>query len=1031
MKTGDLFTSSSPFRADGYRTAALIAWTIVAVLTAIWECSDNAEFKASNALAMARMGIEKDIVFRRWAAEHGGVYVPVTGKTPPNPWLTVPERDITTPSGRRLTLMNPAYMIRQVFEVGQSSIFAPGGHITSLNPIRPENAPDPWEARALAAFESGTGEVGEFLALDGKPVYRYMRPLRTERPCLKCHGAQGYREGMVRGGISIAIPTAELEQGALRSNIRHLAIIAEIWLAGLWGILFAFSRIRAGAAALTAERDNLRSVFGATPMPMLLFDDRMEAALVNSAFRDYCADFDVLPDKRCGTILGCATSLSDPLGCGNLPACDSCRLMRALREVARSGQPTRGEAAVRRAGTDGAVKEAWLLYGVETVMLDGRKYLLMSFADITERMRYEKALLEHAKLERRLSGTAANIPGFTCSFRMGPDGTSSFPYASAGIWDLFGLRPEDVGDDAAPFWARFHPADRQRVLDAVAESARTMSQMHVEARVFHPEKGELWIEVRSTPESASGGHIVWYGVILEITRRKRAEEVLRQREQEFRALAEHSPDAIARYDRQCRHLYVNPALEHLAGKPADLLIGEAPSECLACNPEAAGRIAASVTQVLEHGIPADAELSWQATDCTTHHFLLRAVPEFDAAGRVASVLCISRDITSLRKTEAHLRHAQKMNTVGTLAGGVAHDFNNLLTVISGYSELLRLSLAGDERNFAYLREISEAASRGAELTRGLLAFSGKRETVKQFCDLNQIVADLQRIISRLLRADITINFDICKGRLPVFVDRVQIEQVLINLLINARDALVSGGRIDVATSVVDECGEETVADIAAPAKAGYGLVTVADNGMGMDEETASRIFEPFFTTKGAGKGTGLGLAIAFGIVGHHSGRISVASTPGKGSLFRVYLPVYPEAVQPELSPEPEIPDQCGDELVLVVDDEPNVLKLMRELLTRQGYTVLTAADGVEALELFAMYRDEIRAVAIDMIMPRMNGRETIERIRQQDASLPIILMSGYTDDVIKRSDLEALDVVVLQKPVPPRKLAVAIRAALG
>jgi CheY-like chemotaxis protein len=370
-----------------------------------------------------------------------------------------------------------------------------------------------------------------------------------------------------------------------------------------------------------------------------------------------------------------------------------------------------------------------------------------------------------------------------------------------------------------------------------------------------------------------------------------------------------------------------------------------------------------------------------------------------------------------------------MESIGTLAGGVAHDFNNILTVIGGYSELLRLSLKNDERKLGFVQEISDSVIRGAELTRSLLMFSGKHEPRKQYDNLNQIVFSLQKSMSRLLRSDITLTFQLSAGQLPVFADRVQIEQVLINLMVNARDALPSGGRIHIATSRVEILEEfDTGGAILTPGS--YGLVTVADDGTGMDAVTVGRIFEPFFTTKEIGKGTGLGLAIAFGIVGNHNGRIAVESELGKGSTFGVYLPIYEGDVPLKNVPVLKTAEFQGDETLLLVDDDPTVLTVTVQLLEMFGYTILTATDGVEAVEVFEAHRDEIRIVVTDLMMPRMNGREAIKQIRRQKPDLPVILTSGYTDDIIDLAAIDALDVIFLQKPLRPKKLLAAIRAGL-
>lgn len=444
-------------------------------------------------------------------------------------------------------------------------------------------------------------------------------------------------------------------------------------------------------------------------------------------------------------------------------------------------------------------------------------------------------------------------------------------------------------------------------------------------------------------------------------------------------------------------------------------------------PEVGRQIQGALEEVLDRGVLLELELPWKDSRDELRHFQIRFAPEFNANGEVESVLSITRDITSLRKTEAQLQHAQKMECIGVLAGGVAHDFNNILAVISGYSELLLHTLTDDE--LTYAREISDSVIRGAELTRTLLMFGGKHEPQRQYDDLNQILVNLRKSMSRLLRSDITLTFGLCDGRLPMFVDRNQIEQVLVNLMVNARDALTSGGIISVTTELV-EVREEVVTGGATVSSGSYGVVSVTDNGVGMDADTVGRIFEPFFTTKESGKGTGLGLAIAFGIVSTHDGHILVESVPGKGSVFRIFLPIFKGAMTPKFEQKPEAAELYGNETVLVVDDESSVLQMTSKLLARYGYAVLTAADGVEALEVFEAHRDNISVAIINLIMPRMNGRETIKEMRRQKPDLPVILTSGYADDIIDSAAIDAMDIVFLSKPVRPQKLAATIRAAL-
>lgn len=540
------------------------------------------------------------------------------------------------------------------------------------------------------------------------------------------------------------------------------------------------------------------------------------------------------------------------------------------------------------------------------------------------------------------------------------------------------------------------------------------------------EGGILYHHIKLVAEFDHDGSIVGALTIgRDITESKRMEKQQAAREREFRALVDNSPDTIVRYDQFCRRVYVNPAMEQLAGKSAELLTGRTPSEVSVATAEVGRQVQDAVQEVLDHGVSQEIELTWKDSGGTMRHFHSRYAPEFDANGEVASVISITRDITTLRSTEAQLQHVQKMESIGLLAGSVAHDFNNILSVIGGYAELLKLTIKGNEEKQTYVQEITNSVFRGAELTRSLLTFSGKHEPRKQYDNINLIVANLQKSMSRLLRSDISLSFELCDDSLPVLADRVQIDQVLINLMVNARDALASGGRICVGTALVEV--REDVATVGAPHLPGsYALVTVKDNGVGMDTETVGRIFDPFFTTKESGKGTGLGLAIVFGIVGNHGGHIFVESTPGNGSVFRIYLPIYKRYSLSIDLPKLETAGLRGNETVLLADDEPNLLKIISKMLERYGYAVLTAADGAEALQVFEAKRNEIQVVIIDMIMPRMNGREVIARIRQQKPDLPIILTSGYTDVVFDDPDIH-----FMPKPIHFKKLTETLRAALG
>jgi nitrogen-specific signal transduction histidine kinase/CheY-like chemotaxis protein len=387
------------------------------------------------------------------------------------------------------------------------------------------------------------------------------------------------------------------------------------------------------------------------------------------------------------------------------------------------------------------------------------------------------------------------------------------------------------------------------------------------------------------------------------------------------------------------------------------------------------------------------------------------------------------DLTEQKQLEERLRQAQKMEAVGQLAGGVAHDFNNLLTIITGYSELLLGSLPPGDQGLEFLRQIKQAGERAASLTRQLLAFGRKQTLHIQVLDLNALVHNLQKMLRRLIgeNIDIVIEPDPLLGK--VKVDPVQIEQVLLNLAVNARDAMPEGGTLTVATANVelDEVwGQSRPELVPGP----YVQLTVRDTGCGMDSAVKAHLFEPFFTTKEVGKGTGLGLATVYGIVKQSGGHVEVDSKPGRGATFRIYLPRLEEAdarFLEEESPE-ELPG--GKETVLLVEDEEEVRKFLRHSLQLNGYTVLEAASGTEALQVCAEHQGEIALLVTDVIMPQLNGRQLAERAATLQQDLRVLYISGYTDRVLDDHGVLGPGIAFLQKPVTPRALAEKVREVL-
>jgi two-component system cell cycle sensor histidine kinase/response regulator CckA len=606
-----------------------------------------------------------------------------------------------------------------------------------------------------------------------------------------------------------------------------------------------------------------------------------------------------------------------------------------------------------------------------------------------------------------------------------PDG--SCDYASRRFADLTGIAQEAARGFG---WAAaVHPKDIDRVKARCLESLRSGSPFATECRLRGADGAYRWFLVRKVPLREAGGAIVkWLGVCLDITERRGLEVERDELLGRLRLQTERMPLAYILLDADCRITDWNPAAQMTFGYSKEEVLGmRPPFEKLV--PPAARQQTEEVLRRIRsgdmHAHSVNDNLTKEGRTITCQWFNTPLVE----GGRFSGMLCLAQEVTERKRLEEQFVQAQKMEAVGRLAGGVAHDFNNLLTVINGYGSLLLSRLPAGDPSREPIAEMTKAGEHAAGLTRQLLAFSRKQVLRPEVLDLNEVIRDTEKMLRRVLGEDIAFATDLQPTLGRVHADPGQMGQVILNLAVNARDAMPTGGKLTLETKNVylDESYSRTHAE-AQPGP--HVLLAVSDTGCGMTPEVQARLFEPFFTTKASGRGTGLGLATVHGIVKQSGGHIGVYSEPRVGTTFKVYLPRVERPLQPGKSYQGTRPAPRGNETVLLVEDDDGVRALAHRILQDSGYNVLVAASGRGALGICEQQGGPIHLLVTDVVMPEMGGRPLAEQLLGLHPELKVLYLSGYTDDAVIRHGVLEAEVNFLQKPFEPAALAQKVREVL-
>ena len=593
----------------------------------------------------------------------------------------------------------------------------------------------------------------------------------------------------------------------------------------------------------------------------------------------------------------------------------------------------------------------------------------------------------------------------------------SYPLETTGMWGdpVRTRRPIITNDYTAPGVARRgHPEGHVEV------------RRHLGVPIFDGERIVAVVGVGNKEEEYGETDINQVQLMaqgmIRLLKEKAAREALSVSESRLRAVIDSARDAIFIKDRDRRYIVANRTMSELFGIPMEKILGATDRDLFP--DEAADHIEKMDNRVLQ-GETIEEEMARPVT-AAVYIFHTIKVPLTNERGEITGLCGIARDVTERKHLESQLLQSQKMEAVGTLAGGVAHNFNNLLSAIMGYASLLQMKMDKDNPLYGYASQILVSSEKAANLTQSLLAFSRKQVINLKPVVINDTVDKLHRLLERLIPEDVEFRIRKTSERLVVMADPGQLDQVVMNLVTNARDAMPRGGKL---TITVDRAtvSSEFISTHGYGKPGEYALIAISDTGIGMDSRVMEKIFEPFFTTKGVGRGTGLGLAIVYGIIKQHNGYIDVTSRPGEGSVFCVYLPlVWLEPVNQEES----VAICGGTETILIAEDNADLCELSVKVLEDHGYTVLAARDGAMAVETFRQHKDEISLVILDVVMPRMNGKEACEAIRLIDPSMRVIFTSGYTDDIIQEKGMLNEEYDFLGKPITPATLLRKIREVL-
>ena len=911
-----------------YGLGMIVIWTGIIAAILLFIINVYRENTIKEATREARDYHALNLQYRKWGARLGGVYAPAD-KVVPNPYLTVPERDVKTESGKSLTLVNPAYMTRMVFEaIVKESKEPVVNRLVSLKPLNPANVPNAWERETLGLFENRLEtERTQVIAIDNKPYLQFMAAFITEESCLKCHAHQGYHVGDVRGGMSIAIPMGGyLEIEAERRN-SLVAGFALLWLLG-----------GAGIAASSTRRH------------------RQEMALLENAGR---LENEIVERRR---------------------------IQEQLEEQTLKLEE---EIAERQVAQEQLEEQAAALE-----------------EETAER---QQAVVALQKAERFLQAIIDSEP--ECVKLLDADGRLLL-MNRAGLEMIDADTFEKVQGQCM---CQLVTESYQSAFTELARNAYQGIPGSLEFEAVGLKGRRIWLHSLAVPFRDENDNIVaCLAITRNLTELKLSEEALRTSEERFRGIAESLADWIWEVDAGCRYTFSSESVERVLGYTRDEVIGRLVYEFI--DPQDVDKVRNTFMEISGSKANIKNLENWNVTkDGRRVCLLTNGVPILDSQGELIGYRGVDSDVTEQRMLECQALQQQKLEGIGLLAGGIAHDFNNLLVPIFGYAEMINMRHAADEKTAGYSATILKSAEKARDLVSRLLSFSRQQTLRVEKQDLNEIIDSFMVILQRTIRENIEIRLRLSSEACMVLADKTQIEQALLNLAVNAQDAICGGGVITIETGHL-MFDQEYCLRHPGTNPGRHVMIAFSDTGSGIDEATLPHIFDPFFTTKPTGQGTGLGLSTTFGVVKQHEGSIDVNSRSGFGTTFTLYFPERngDEQIREQLQVSKDSEQRTGT--ILVVEDNPMVLLMVREILEGAGHRVIAVDEPFQAIEAVRSCRDTIDLLVSDVVMPHMNGPELYERIIEHMPGLKVLFMSGYAGVVTSSNGHLEEEVNFISKP---------------